>query len=147
MLNRNCTICSASKPFWAIRSTYKPVFHQYLPIGCSYSSHRCLECEIWWFSYRWQRQRQRQQTDKLIALPLAHVSGIIIVYCKNVCTPILTTCWQVKIYMSIAFWPFALALTLNVCPHCLEASYMDMAMSLKLSRNLAWNSKCPACHF
>ena len=77
MLNRKCTICSTSKPFWAIRSVYKPVFHQYLPIGCAYSTHRLLELEIWRFSCRWQQQRQ---TDKPIALLLAHARGVIINY-------------------------------------------------------------------
>ena len=69
------TICSPSKPFWAIWSPYKPVFHRYLPIGCAYSTHRRLELEIWRFSCR---RQQRRQTDKLIALPLAHARGVII---------------------------------------------------------------------
>ena len=57
MLNRKCTICTTSKPFWAIRSAYKPVFHRYLSIGCDYSTHKCLEREIWRFSCH-RRQRQ-----------------------------------------------------------------------------------------
>ena len=73
MLNAKCTICSASKPFWAIRSPYKPVFHRYLPIGCAYSTYRRIEHEIWRFSCRRRRQRQ---TDKRIALPLAHARGV-----------------------------------------------------------------------
>ena len=59
---------------------YKPVFHRYLLIGRAYSSHRRLEREIWRFLCR-QRQRQRgrqqRQTDKPIALPLAHACGVI----------------------------------------------------------------------
>ena len=74
MLNAKCTICSASKPFWAIRSPYKPVFHRYLSIGCAYSAHRRRELEIWRFSCRRQWQRQRQT----IALSLAHARGVII---------------------------------------------------------------------
>ena len=35
-------------------------FRQYLPIYGSYSMHRCLEHEIWWFLWR----NDRQQTDK-----------------------------------------------------------------------------------
>ena len=90
MLNRKCTICSTSKPFWEIRSTYEPVFHRYLPIGHAYSMHRCLEREIWRFSCRQRRQRQRQ-TDKPIALPLAHACGVkinnsIACMCRHACT-------------------------------------------------------------
>ena len=47
----------------------------YLPIGCAYSTHRCLELEIWRFSCR--RRQQQQQTYKPIALPLAHARGVI----------------------------------------------------------------------
>ena len=49
-----------------------PVFHRYLLIRCSYSMHRCLELEIWRFSWQWQTDRQ----TKPIALPLAHVHGV-----------------------------------------------------------------------
>ena len=54
------------------------IFHQYLPIHCDYNMHRCLELKIWWFSYQRRRQgwQQRQQTYKLITLPLAHACGI-----------------------------------------------------------------------
>ena len=65
-------IYSASKPFWAIRSTYKPVFHQYLPICCAYNAHKCLEREIW----RSLCRRQQRQIYKLTALPLAHARGV-----------------------------------------------------------------------
>ena len=40
------------KLFSAIQSVWKPFFHQYLPIGCAYSKHRCLELEIWRFLYQ-----------------------------------------------------------------------------------------------
>ena len=73
---QKCTIYSTSKPFWEIRSSYKPVFHRYLPMGCAYSTHRRLELEIWRFSCR-------QQTDKPIALPLAHARGVIIIVEQN----------------------------------------------------------------
>ena len=78
MLNRKCTICSTSKPYWEIRSAYKPFFHRYLPIGCAYSAHRRLELEIRRFSCRRrQQQLQQQQTYKPIALPLAHARGVM----------------------------------------------------------------------
>ena len=57
-------ICSASKPFSAIRSAQKLVFHRYLPIRCDYSTHRCLELQIWRFSCR-------------RALALAHARRVI----------------------------------------------------------------------
>ncbi|MCG8624361.1 MAG: hypothetical protein MJE68_20500 [Proteobacteria bacterium] len=38
--------------------------------------HRHLELEIWRFSCR--RRQQQRQTDKPIALPLAHARGVII---------------------------------------------------------------------
>ena len=62
MLNGKCTICSASEPCSAIRSTQRPVFRRYLPICGRYSTHRCLKLEIWRFSWR-QQQRQTDKTD------------------------------------------------------------------------------------
>ena len=61
MLNGKCTIYSTSEPCSAIWSVQKPVFHQYLPIRGSYSMHRCLELEIWRFS--WQRRQTTDKTD------------------------------------------------------------------------------------
>ena len=60
MLNGKCTIYSTSEPCSAIRSVQKSLFRWYLPIYGSYSMHRCLELEIWWFSWR----QRRQTTDK-----------------------------------------------------------------------------------
>ena len=74
MQNEKCTICSASEPYSAIQRALEPVFCRYLPICGSYSTHRCVELEIWRFSWRWQTDRQQ---TKPIALPLVHARGVI----------------------------------------------------------------------
>ena len=60
MLNGKCTIYRDSEPCSAVRSVQKPLFRRYLPVRGSHSTHRCLEFEIWWFSWR---QRQTDKTD------------------------------------------------------------------------------------
>ena len=92
-VEQKCTICSTSKPFWAIQSPYKPVFHRYLSICCAYSPHKRLELEIWRFSCR-RRRRQQRQTNKPIALPLAHAQGVITVR---------TLLWKRSSYLDITF--------------------------------------------
>ena len=38
-------------------------FCQYPPIHGSYSMHRCIESEIWWFSWWWRRQTTINKTN------------------------------------------------------------------------------------
>ena len=84
MQNRKCTIYSTSKPFWAIRSSYKPVFHRYLPIGCAYSTHRHLELEIWRYLCRRWKQRQRQTDKPIVFTPYTCAWGNYI-HCTSLC--------------------------------------------------------------
>ena len=42
----------------------------------AYKLLMCLHLKIWQFLFRQQRRQQRQQTDKLITLPLAHAHRV-----------------------------------------------------------------------
>ena len=69
--DRKCTICSASKLFWAIRSAYKPVYTDIyrLVVLQRAQTPRTRDLAI--------SCRQRQQRPgKPIALPLAHARGV-----------------------------------------------------------------------
>ena len=97
MLNGKCTICSASEPCPAIWNVQKPKFQRYLPIRCAYSTHRCLELEIWRFptttttdgqtdcftpcayargNNHNNDDRRIYRLDRPVTLPLAHARGV-----------------------------------------------------------------------
>ena len=65
------TICDACRPYHSIFNILKPVFRQIRQIRCIFESLRCLDVEIWGFS--WWRLADRQ-TDYFT---LAHARGII----------------------------------------------------------------------
>ena len=93
MLSRKCTICSACEPCSAIRSVQKPVFHRYLPICCASNTHRCLDLEIWRFSW---------QTYRPITLPLAHACGVNIKLNRAAACDVITHRNQHKIHFRMA---------------------------------------------